>query len=81
MVNYQQPVRGGLVNLGGTKSRFQGTLGALFFLSLLLPTLAPFFFVVFFFFSWEYERRWNSQISFSQDRSPGWWDGMRCSVP
>ena len=50
MVNYQQPVRGGLVNLGGTKSRFQGTLGALFFLSLLLPTLAPFFFVVFFFF-------------------------------
>ena len=34
MVNYQQPVRGGLVNLGGTKSRFQGTLGALFFLSL-----------------------------------------------
>ena len=34
MVNYQQPIRGGLVNLGGTKSHFQATLGVLFFLSL-----------------------------------------------
>lgn len=34
MVNYQQPITGGLVNLGGTKSRFQATLGVLFFLSL-----------------------------------------------
>lgn len=34
MVNYQQPIRGGLVNLGGTKSHFQAILGVLFFPSL-----------------------------------------------